>query len=253
VEPTFAAWVGLVCDLAGAAAMGIGRSEGGAVASNIRGAGGQRSWQIQVTDSMRDGAEELIRNAQRRCGINGHMSNGTASPIQEVPMSTKQLSNDAATEASKAAAVPMRLEAVVVRVADVDRANRFHQRLGWRVDVDVSAGDDYRLMHLTPPASNASILFGKGVTSAPPGSIDSLVLAVDDIDVARDELLSRGVDVSEVFHDDAAAAGFIAGTEARAAGPDSQDRSYATYASFSDPDGNRWLLQEITERAPGRV
>jgi catechol 2,3-dioxygenase-like lactoylglutathione lyase family enzyme len=116
-------------------------------------------------------------------------------------MSSKQPSNDTATEASKAAAVPMRLEAVVVPVADVDRAKRFYQRLGWRVDVDVSAGDDYRLMHITPPASNASILFGKGVTSAPPGSIDSLVLAVDDIEAARDELLSQGVGVSDVFHD----------------------------------------------------
>jgi catechol 2,3-dioxygenase-like lactoylglutathione lyase family enzyme len=173
----------------------------------------------------------------------------------EVAMSTEQLRDDAATEASKAAAVAMRLEAAVVPVADVDRANRFYQRLGWRVDVDVSAGDDYRLVHLTPPASNASILLGKGVTSAPPGSIDSLVLAVDDIDAARDELVSRGVDVSEVFHDAGGgpAGGFIADAEARATGPDPQRRSYASYASFSDPDGNRWLLQEITERAPGRV
>jgi catechol 2,3-dioxygenase-like lactoylglutathione lyase family enzyme len=170
-------------------------------------------------------------------------------------MSTTQLSHDAASEAPNAGAAPMRLEAVVVPVADVDRAIRFYQRLGWRVDADASAGDDYRLAHLTPPASNASILFGKGVTSAAPGSIDSLVLAVDDIDAARDELVSRGVDVSEVFHDAGGgpAGGFIAGTEARAAGPDPQRRSYATYASFSDPDGNRWLLQEITERAPGRV
>jgi catechol 2,3-dioxygenase-like lactoylglutathione lyase family enzyme len=170
-------------------------------------------------------------------------------------MSTKQLSNDAATEASEAAAVAMRLEAVVVPVADVDRANRFYQRLGWRVDADVSAGDDYRLVHLTPPASNASIVYGKGVTSAPPGSLDSLVLAVGDIDAARDELLSRGVEVTELFHDAGGgpAGGFIADTGARAAGPDPARRSYATYASFRDPDGNRWLLQEITERAAGRV
>jgi len=158
------------------------------------------------------------------------------------------------TESIEVAAAPMRLEAVVVPVADVDRANRFYQRLGWRVDADVSAGDDYRLVHLTPPASNASILYGKGVTSAPPGSQNGLVLVVDDIDAARDELLARGVDVSEPFHDagGGAAGGFIAGTEARAAGPDPDRRSYASYASFSDPDGNRWLLQEITERAPGR-
>jgi catechol 2,3-dioxygenase-like lactoylglutathione lyase family enzyme len=173
----------------------------------------------------------------------------------EVPMSTKQLSDDTATEASMAATFSMRLEAVVVPVADVERAKRFYRRLGWRVDADVSAGDDYRLVHLTPPASSASILFGKGVTAAPPGSIDSLVLAVDDVEAARDELRSRGVDVSEVFHDAGGGpgGGFIADTEARAAGPDPQRRSYASYASFSDPDGNRWLLQEITERAPGRV
>jgi catechol 2,3-dioxygenase-like lactoylglutathione lyase family enzyme len=161
-----------------------------------------------------------------------HQTNLTQS--KEGPMSTKQLSNDAPT-------FPMRLEAVVVPVADVDRASRFYQRLGWRVDADVSAGNDYRLVHLTPPASNASILFGQGVTSAPPGSIDGLVLAVDDIDATRDELLARGVDVSEVFHDAGGgpAGGFIADIEARAAGPDPQRRSYATYASFSDPDGNR--------------
>jgi catechol 2,3-dioxygenase-like lactoylglutathione lyase family enzyme len=170
-------------------------------------------------------------------------------------MSTTQLSNDAAMEAAEATAVPMRLEAAVVPVADVDRAERFYRRLGWRVDADVSAGDDYRLVHLTPPASKASVIFGKGVTAAPPGSIDSVVFAVDDIEAARGELLSRGVEVSEVFHDagGGVAGGFIADTEARAAGPDPQGRSYGTYASFSDPDGNRWLLQEITERAPGRV
>jgi catechol 2,3-dioxygenase-like lactoylglutathione lyase family enzyme len=169
-------------------------------------------------------------------------------------MSTQQLGNDAATVASKAAAVSMRLEAVVVPVADVDRANSFYQRLGWRVDADVSDGDGYRLVHLTPPTSPASIVFGRGVTSAPPGSMDGVVLAVDDIDAAREELLSHGVDVSELFHDAGGgpAGGFIADTAARAAGRDPRDRSYATYASFSDPDGNRWLLQEITERAPGR-
>jgi catechol 2,3-dioxygenase-like lactoylglutathione lyase family enzyme len=170
-------------------------------------------------------------------------------------MSSTQLSNDATTEASNVAAVPMRLEAVVVPVADVERAKHFYQRLGWRVDADVSAGDDYRLVHLTPPASKASIVFGKGVTPAPPGSNDGVVLVVDDIAAARDQLRSHGVDVSELFHDAGGgpAGGFIADTEARAAGPDPQRRSYATYASFDDPDGNRWLLQEITERAPGRV
>jgi catechol 2,3-dioxygenase-like lactoylglutathione lyase family enzyme len=152
--------------------------------------------------------------------------------------------------------VDMKFEVAVVPVADVDKAMDFYQgRLGWRLDADVSAGDDYRLVQLTPPASNASIIFGRGVTSAQPGSINSLLLAVDDIDAARDELRSRGVDVSEVFHDagGSLAGGFIADTAARAPGLDPERRSYASYASFRDPDGNGWLLQEITQRLPGRV
>jgi hypothetical protein len=123
------------------------------------------------------------------------------------------------------------------------------------LDIDHVANEDYRVIQFTPPGSEASIIFGKGVTSARPGSIDRLVLAVHDIDVARGELLSRGVEVSEVFHDAGGGlgGGFHAGPEARAPGPDPQGRSYASYASFSDPDGNGWLFQEITERLPGRV
>jgi catechol 2,3-dioxygenase-like lactoylglutathione lyase family enzyme len=149
----------------------------------------------------------------------------------------------------------MKLEVVVLPVSDVERAKRFYEKLGFRLDVDVAPNENYRAVHLTPPGSEASILFGKGVTSAQPGSIDRLLLAVYDIDAARQELLSKGVDVSEVFHDAGGSpgGGFIAATEARAAGPDPQRRSYASYASFSDPDGNVWLLQEIKERLPGRV
>jgi len=153
-------------------------------------------------------------------------------------------------------AVDMRLEVVVVPVADVDRAKRFYQSLGWREDVDVAGPDGYRAVHITPPGSDASILIGnKGVTSAQPGSTAGLVLAVDDIDAARTELISRGADVSEVFHDAGGSlgGGFIAAPEARAPGHDPERRSYASYASFSDPDGNRWLLQQLTERLPGRV
>lgn len=111
------------------------------------------------------------------------------------------------------------------------------------------------MVQLTPPGLNASIIFGNGVTSDQPGSVESLVLAVDDIDAARDELISGGVEVSEVFHDAGRglAGGFHAGTEGRAAGPNPEGRSYGSYASFTDPDGNRWLIQEITERLPGRV
>jgi catechol 2,3-dioxygenase-like lactoylglutathione lyase family enzyme len=148
----------------------------------------------------------------------------------------------------------MKLEVVVLPVSDVDRAKGFYEKLKFRLDVDV-AKDGYRAMHFTPPGSAASIIFGKGVTSAQPGSIDRLVLAVDDIDAARGELRSRGVEVSEVFHDAGGSlgGGFIAGTEARALGPDPQGRSYASYASFSDPDGNVWLVQEVTTRLPGRI
>jgi catechol 2,3-dioxygenase-like lactoylglutathione lyase family enzyme len=150
----------------------------------------------------------------------------------------------------------LKLEVVVVPVSDVDKAKQFYETgLACRLDADVSGGDDYRLVQLTPPGSPCSIIFGKGVTSDQPGSIDSLVLAVDDIDAARDELLSRGVEVSDVFHDAGGSlgGGFHPGTEGRATGPDPQGRSYGSYASFSDPDGNGWLLQEITERLPGRV
>jgi catechol 2,3-dioxygenase-like lactoylglutathione lyase family enzyme len=149
----------------------------------------------------------------------------------------------------------MKLEVLVLPVSDVDRAKRFYEKLGFRLDVDVAPNENYRAVHLTPPGSEASILFGKGVTSARPGSIDRLLLAVYDIDAARQELLSHGVEVSEVFHDAGGSlgGGFLAGTEGRAPGPDPQRRSYASYVSFSDPDGNVWLLQEIRERLPGRT
>jgi len=148
----------------------------------------------------------------------------------------------------------LKLEVVVIPVSDVDRAKDFYKRLGFREDIDFVGSDGYRVVQLTPPGSACSIIFGKGVTSARPGSIDRLVLAVYDIDVARNELLSHGVEVS-VFHDSGGGlgGGFYAATEARAPGSDPQRRSYASYASFTDPDGNAWLLQEIKERLPGRV
>ena len=147
----------------------------------------------------------------------------------------------------------LKLEVVVVPVSDVDRAKDFYKRLGFREDIDYAGGDGYRVVQLTPPGSACSIIFGKGVTSAPPGSIDRLVLAVSDIDAARDELRSHGVEVS-LFHDAGGGlgGGFYDDTKKRAPGPDPQRRSYASYASFSDPDGNVWLLQEIKERLPGR-
>ena len=149
----------------------------------------------------------------------------------------------------------MKLEVVVIPVSDVDRSKAFYEKLGWLLDIDYVANKDYRIIQFTPPGSGASIVFGKGITSDQPGSIDHLVLAVYDINAARDELLSHGIAVSKVFHDadGGLGGGFHAGTEARAPGPDPKGRSYASYASFSDPDGNSWLLQEIKERLPGRV
>ena len=136
----------------------------------------------------------------------------------------------------------MKLEVVTLAVTDVDRAKRFYQSLGWRTDADIVAGDAFRVVQLTPPHSSCSIAFGKGLTTAEPGSAQRLILAVSDIDAARADLSSRGVKISELFH--------LAG--GRVPGPDPQGRSYQTYASFSDPDGNAWLLQEIKTRLPGR-
>jgi catechol 2,3-dioxygenase-like lactoylglutathione lyase family enzyme len=152
--------------------------------------------------------------------------------------------------------VDMKLEVVVIPVSDVDRAKRFYLSLGWREDVDIAGPDGYRAVHLTPQGSSASILLGnKAVTPAAPGSIAGLLLAVHDIKASRAELIANGVDVSEIFHDAGGGlgGGFIAAAEARATGLDPQRRSYASYASFSDPDGNIWLLQEVTTRLPGRI
>jgi catechol 2,3-dioxygenase-like lactoylglutathione lyase family enzyme len=144
----------------------------------------------------------------------------------------------------------MKLEVVIIGVSDVDRAKAFYENLGWRVDIDIVVGD-FRGVQVTPHNSNASIIFGKGISSAKPGATQNLILAVNDIDAARDDLISRGVDVSEVFH-------FTAGPfnntveNPRAPGRDPQGRSYFSFASFADPDGNGWVLQEITTRLPGR-
>jgi catechol 2,3-dioxygenase-like lactoylglutathione lyase family enzyme len=166
-------------------------------------------------------------------------------------MSSTEVSTETSTEATGVEPVDMKLEVVVLPVSDVDRAKQFYQRLGWRLDADVRTGDDFRVVQLTPRGFTASILFGDGVTSAAPGSADSLVLAVYHIDAARDELVGHGVDVSEVFHD-AGGVFHHAGTEARVPGPDPERRSYASWASFSDPDGNGWVLQELRTRLPGR-
>ena len=153
--------------------------------------------------------------------------------------------------------VDMKLEVVVIPVSDVDRAKAFYVKLGWRLDAEFAAGDDLRVMQFTPPGSGCSIIFGKNVTAAAPGSAQGLYLIVSDIEAARKDLLDRGVDVSDVFH---GAAGEYAGSDQpfifgrhRVSGPDSDHGSYRSFASFSDPDGNGWLFQEITTRLPGRI
>ncbi len=145
----------------------------------------------------------------------------------------------------------MKLEVVVVPVSDVDRAKNFYQALGWREDADFVAGADFRVVQLTPPGSPCSVIFGTGITSAAPGSAQGLQLTVTDIDAARAELASNGADVSEVFHD-AGGVFHHAGTANRVPGPAPDHQSYGSFASFADPDGNGWLLQEITTRLPGR-
>jgi catechol 2,3-dioxygenase-like lactoylglutathione lyase family enzyme len=179
----------------------------------------------------------------------------SATPINKSPEVT-MTSTDARTvsstaESPKPGTVDMKLEVVVLPVSDVDRAKRFYQNLGWRLDADFATGDDIRVIQMTPTGSAASIIFGTGLTDGTPGSADSLMLVVQDIEAARADLIGRGVDVSEVFHD---RGGIFhhARTTDRVAGPDPQGRSYASFASFSDPDGNGWMLQEITQRLPGR-
>src|SRR3954452_2956020 len=158
--------------------------------------------------------------------------------------------------APSAETVDMKLEVVVIPVADVDRAKRFYSNLGWRLDADFAASDDWRVVQFTPPGSECSVIFGKNVTAAAPGSAQGLYLIVSDIKAARDELLRRGVGIGEVFHAGDVHAGadepYLFGRR-RVSGPDPDHRSYRSYASFNDPDGNGWLLQEVTARLPGRV
>ena len=168
-----------------------------------------------------------------------------------------QVRSDTAVESPGARAMDMRLEVVVIPVADVERAKGFYGGLGWRLDADFAAGDGWRVVQFTPPGSGCSVIFGKHVTAAAPGSARGLYLVVADIEAARAELLGRGVGIGEVFHDagDAHAGAdepYLFGRR-RVGGPDPERRSYRSYASFSDPDGNGWLLQEVTARLPGRV
>jgi catechol 2,3-dioxygenase-like lactoylglutathione lyase family enzyme len=155
-------------------------------------------------------------------------------------MSSTDVGAASSRETAEVSTIDMALEVVTVPVSDVDRAKRFYQSLGWRLDIDVVVSEDLRQVQMTPPHSQCSIHFGKGITAMEPGCLDKLYLAVKDIDAAREDLVGRGIDVSEVEE------------QPKPPGFDFPGRSYFAYASFSDPDGNGWLLQEVTTRLPGR-
>jgi catechol 2,3-dioxygenase-like lactoylglutathione lyase family enzyme len=161
--------------------------------------------------------------------------------MSQIDTSTKQQKRDAG-----ATKVDMKLEIDVIPVSDVERSKQFYQRLGWRFDDDVAPAKDVRIVQFTPPGSACSITFGKGITAAAPGSAEG-ALIVSNIEAARDELVRRGIDVSEVWH------GAPFPPEARLSGPDPKRTSYGSFCSFNDPDGNTWLVQEVTTRLPGRI
>ena len=172
-------------------------------------------------------------------------------------MSTKPVRSVDATRDAGVARVDMKFEIVIIPVSDVDRAKEFYTKLGWRLDGDFANGDEWRGIQFTPPGSGCSVIFGKNVTPAAPGSAQGLYLIVSDIEAARKELLDRGVEVSEVFH---GGNNIYAGPDEpylfgriRVSGPDPEHRSYRSFASFRDPDGNGWLFQELTTRLPGRI
>jgi len=165
-------------------------------------------------------------------------------------------SNDATgvARAPKTAKVPLKLEVVIIPVSDVERSKKFYARLGWRLDADFAFDNGFRVVQFTPPGSDCSVQFGSKITSASPGSAQSLYLIVSNIEAARDELVGLGVDVSAVFHPTAPGAQFQTGdASGRVSGPAPNHATYSSFATFSDPDGNSWLLQEITNRLPGRI
>jgi catechol 2,3-dioxygenase-like lactoylglutathione lyase family enzyme len=166
-------------------------------------------------------------------------------------MSTTDVSSSGTTSKASGAKVALKLEVVVIPVSDVDRAKAFYTQLEWRLDADFADDNGFRIVQMTPPGSPASIQFGSKMTTAAPGSAESVYLVVSDIEAARADLIAKGIEVSEIFHEGALGDRFHA--DARVSGPAPDRGTYGSFASFSDPDGNTWLLQEITTRLPGRV
>ncbi len=201
-------------------------------------------------DRKGDRSVSYVTPEGEHLGTSNDNTNSSADKRKEIKMNSIDVGKktEAGTEVDPG---DMKLEVVVIGVSDVDRAKAFYENLGWRLDADFAVSADFHVVQMTPHNSEASIIFGKGITSAKPGSADSLVLAVDDVDAARDDLVARGVEVSEVFH---YAGGPFNNTveNPRIGGRDPEGRSYYSFASFEDPDGNGWLLQEITTRFSGR-
>jgi len=165
-----------------------------------------------------------------------------------------EIQNKEAISTTRTAMVRMNLEAIVIPVSDVERSKEFYAKLGWRLDADFAFENGFRVVQFTPTGSDCSVQFGAKITSAPPGSAQGIYLIVSDIAAARNELLARGANVSDVFHAVTPGAQFQPdGTSGRASGPAPGHASYRSFATFSDPDGNRWLLQEVTARLPGRI
>ena len=167
-------------------------------------------------------------------------------------MATLSAINNEPVSGATAAKVDMKFEVIVIPVADVDRSKAFYTKLGWRLDADFPFDNGFHVVQFTPPGSGCSVQFGTKITTAAPGSAQGLYLIVSDLEAARQELIARGVEVSEVFHSSKPGAQFRPASNGRVSGPDPAHRSYSSFATFNDPDGNTWLFQEITTRLPGR-
>jgi catechol 2,3-dioxygenase-like lactoylglutathione lyase family enzyme len=168
-------------------------------------------------------------------------------------MSTSEVLSNDTTDRGSPATVDMKFEVVVIPVSDVDLAKNFYAKLGWRLDADRAAGSGFRLIQFTPPGSSTSVQFGINLTSATPGSLQGLLLIVSDIEAARQQLVANGIEASEVFHCSNGTGCRFPGVDVRVSGPHPERLSYGSYISFQDPDGNGWVLQEVTNRLPGRV
>jgi catechol 2,3-dioxygenase-like lactoylglutathione lyase family enzyme len=168
-------------------------------------------------------------------------------------MSTNEVRSSLSTHRASSVTVDMKLEVVVIPVSDVDRAKEFYAKLGWRLDADRVIGDNFRLVQFTPPGSSASIQFGVNLTPAIPGSARAMLLIVSDIEAARQQLAAQGIETTEVFHCESGTSCRFSGIGVRVSGPQPEHLSYQSFLSFQDPDGNGWVLQEVTQRLTGRV